>query len=81
MVAVGALGPFFWKDAAPYLAVPTSVFAMVLLPIAYFAFLFLTNQESYLRPQFTSVRHDPKLVACAYCEHEIPSPLAHGEGE
>ena len=48
MVAVGALGPFFWKDAAPYLAVPTSVFAMVLLPIAYFAFLFLMNQEKYL---------------------------------
>jgi len=48
MVAVGALGPFFWKDAAPYLAVPTSVFAMVLLPIAYFAFFLLMNQESYL---------------------------------
>jgi Mn2+/Fe2+ NRAMP family transporter len=48
MVAVGALGPFFWKDAAPYLAVPTSVFAMVLLPIAYFAFFFLMNQRSYL---------------------------------
>ena len=49
MVAVGALGPFFWKEAAPYLAVPTSVFAMVLLPIAYFAFFFLMNQVSYLR--------------------------------
>jgi Mn2+/Fe2+ NRAMP family transporter len=48
MVCVGALGPFFWKDAAPYLAVPTSVFAMVLLPIAYFAFFFLMNQENYL---------------------------------
>lgn len=48
MVAVGALGPFFWKDAAPYLAVPTSVFAMVLLPIAYFAFLMLINKQSYL---------------------------------
>lgn len=48
MVAVGALGPFFWKDAAPYLAVPTSVFAMVLLPIAYFAFLLLINKEDYL---------------------------------
>ncbi len=48
MVCVGALGPFFWTDAAPYLAVPTSVFAMVLLPIAYFAFFFLMNQESYL---------------------------------
>jgi hypothetical protein len=48
MVAVGALGPFFWNEAAPYLAVPTSVFAMVLLPIAYFAFFFLMNQKSYL---------------------------------
>lgn len=48
MVCVGALGPFFWKDAAPYLAIPTSVFAMVLLPIAYFAFFFLMNQVSYL---------------------------------
>ncbi len=48
MVAVGALGPFFWKDAAPYLAVPTSVFAMMLLPIAYFAFFFLMNQRKYL---------------------------------
>ncbi len=48
MVCVGALGPFFWKDAAPYLAVPTSVFAMVLLPIAYFAFFFLMNQKRYL---------------------------------
>ncbi len=48
MVCVGALGPFFWKDAAPYLAVPTSVFAMVLLPIAYFAFFLLMNQKSFL---------------------------------
>lgn len=49
MVMVGALGPFFWKDAAPYLAVPTSVFAMVLLPIAYFAFFLLMNQRSFLK--------------------------------
>jgi len=48
MVSVGALGPFFWKDAAPWLAVPTSVFAMVLLPIAYFAFFLLMNQKSFL---------------------------------
>ena len=48
MVSVGALGPFFWKDAAPYLAVPTSVFAMVLLPIAYFAFFLLMNQKTFL---------------------------------
>jgi len=48
MVSIGALGPFFWKDAAPYLAIPTSVFAMVLLPIAYFAFFLLMNQKSFL---------------------------------
>jgi hypothetical protein len=48
MVSVGALGPFFWNDAAPYLAIPTSVFAMVLLPIAYFAFFLLMNQKSFL---------------------------------
>ena len=48
MVSIGALGPFFWKEAAPYLAIPTSVFAMVLLPIAYFAFFLLMNQKSFL---------------------------------
>ncbi len=48
MVSVGALGPFFWKDAAPYLAIPTSNFAMMLLPIAYFAFFLLMNQKSFL---------------------------------
>jgi len=48
MVSVGALGPFFWKEAAPYLAVPTSAFAMVLLPIAYFAFFLLMNQKTFM---------------------------------
>ena len=48
LVSVGALGPFFWKDAAPWLAVPTSVFAMVLLPIAYFAFFLLMNQKTFM---------------------------------
>ncbi|MHC4144168.1 MAG: divalent metal cation transporter [Planctomycetota bacterium] len=48
MVCVGALGPFFWKEAAPYLAIPTSVFAMVLLPIAYFAFFLLMNQKTFM---------------------------------
>ncbi|HCO96677.1 MAG TPA: hypothetical protein DIU00_22520 [Phycisphaerales bacterium] len=48
MVSVGALGPFFWKEAAPWLAVPTSVFAMVLLPIAYFAFFLLMNQKTFM---------------------------------
>lgn len=48
IVSVGALGPFFWHKAAFWLAVPTSVFAMVLLPIAYFAFYFLMNQKAFL---------------------------------
>ncbi len=48
MVGMGALGPFFWGKAATYLAIPTSVFGMVLLPIAYFAFFLLMNQKNYL---------------------------------
>ena len=38
MVCVGVLGPFFWSDAQMWLAIPTSVFAMTLLPFAYFSF-------------------------------------------
>jgi len=48
MVSVGVLGPFFWKDAKLWLAVPTSMFCMVLLPIAYFTFCLLINQKSLL---------------------------------
>lgn len=48
MVSVGILGPFFWNDAKMWLAIPTSVFAMVLLPIAYFTFYLLLNQKSLL---------------------------------
>jgi Mn2+/Fe2+ NRAMP family transporter len=48
MVSVGALGPFFWKKAAFWLAVPTSIFAMVLLPIAYFTFYLMMNQKTLL---------------------------------
>ena len=46
--AVGVLGPFFWKDAQFWLAVPTSVFGMVLLPIAYISFFLLMNQRKLL---------------------------------
>jgi len=48
MVSVGALGAIFWKKPAPWLAMPTSVFCIILLPIAYFAFLLLMNQKSML---------------------------------
>ncbi len=48
MVCVGVLGPFFWGDAQMWLAIPTSVFAMTLLPFAYFSFFALMNQKTLL---------------------------------
>jgi Mn2+/Fe2+ NRAMP family transporter len=48
IVAVGALAAIFWNAPAPWLAMPTSVFCIILLPIAYFAFLMLMNQKSML---------------------------------
>jgi len=48
VACTGALGPFFWSAAAVYLAVPTSVFGMVLLPIAYWTFFLMMNSRSLL---------------------------------
>ena len=48
MVCVGILGPFFWNDAKMWIAIPTSVFAMTLLPLAYLSFAFLMNQRKLL---------------------------------
>lgn len=47
---IGMLGPFIWTGgkAQFWLAVPTSIFGMTLLPIAYFAFYLLMNQRSLL---------------------------------
>ena len=47
-LAFGAYVPFVWKDAMFWLAVPTSVFGMVLLPIAYVTFLLLMNNRRVL---------------------------------
>ena len=44
----GVLGPFFWSQAAVYLAVPTSVFGMMLLPIAYWTFFLMMNSRNLL---------------------------------
>lgn len=45
----GATGSFFFSgDAKIWLAVPTSMFGMVLLPIAYFSFFFMMNSKSLL---------------------------------
>jgi hypothetical protein len=46
--ATGILGPFLWKNAGFYVAIPTSVFAMILLPIAYVSFMALMNQKTVL---------------------------------
>jgi len=48
MVSVGALAAIFWDSPAPWLAMPTSVFCIILLPIAYIAFLLLMNQKTLL---------------------------------
>ncbi len=44
----GVTMPFFWKDAMFWLAVPTSVFGIMLLPIAYSIFVFLMNSRRAL---------------------------------
>ncbi|MDF7825637.1 divalent metal cation transporter [Pontiellaceae bacterium B12227] len=50
MPLIGIIGPFVWGQAKArfWLAVPTSVFGMVLLPIAYFSFFLLMNSKSLL---------------------------------
>lgn len=48
LASTGVLGPFLWGDAAFYLAVPTSLFGIALLPIAYWTFVFLLNSKSLL---------------------------------
>jgi Mn2+/Fe2+ NRAMP family transporter len=46
---IGMFGPLVWRGrAAFWLAVPTSVFGMVLLPIAYFTFMLVMNQKKIL---------------------------------
>lgn len=46
--SIGVLGPFYWAQAAPALATPTSVFCGAMLPIAYFTFLLLMNSRRAL---------------------------------
>jgi len=46
--AIGATGPFVWGGASFYLAVPTSVFGLALLPFAYITFVLLMNQRTLL---------------------------------
>jgi Mn2+/Fe2+ NRAMP family transporter len=48
IVVPAALSAIFWKQPAPWLAMPTSVFCILLLPIAYLAFFLLMNQKAML---------------------------------
>lgn len=48
MPSVSLLGVLFWKDAQMWLAIPTSVFCMTLLPLAYLSFFLLMNQKRLL---------------------------------
>jgi hypothetical protein len=43
----GVLAPFFWANQ-PWLVVPVSVFAFLLIPLAYVSFFALMNQKSLL---------------------------------
>jgi len=48
MVSVGAIGAIVWKQPAPWLAMPTSVFCIILIPIAYVTFLLMMNQKTLM---------------------------------
>lgn len=52
MVSISLLGVLFWKDAQMWLAIPTSVFCMTLLPLAYLSFWLLLNQKNLLKDDF-----------------------------
>jgi len=45
---IGMLGPYIWAGSGVYLAVPTSVFGMVLLPVAYVGFFLMMNSKRIL---------------------------------
>jgi hypothetical protein len=49
VAGLGALGPFVWTGKArAWLAVPTSNFGMILLPLAYWSFVLLMNSRRVL---------------------------------
>ncbi len=44
----GVFAPFYWHAAGPWLVVPTSMFAFLLIPLAYISFFLLMNQKTLL---------------------------------
>ncbi len=49
MVSLSLIGVLLWRDAQMWLAIPTSVFCMTLLPLAYLSFWLLLNQKKLLQ--------------------------------
>lgn len=49
MTSLSLIGVLFWRDAQMWLAIPTSVFCITLLPLAYLSFWLLLNQRSLLK--------------------------------
>ncbi|SHE46125.1 Natural resistance-associated macrophage protein [Fodinibius roseus] len=47
--SVGVLGPFFWDQALFWLAIPTSVVTLMLLPIAYVTFFLMLNSKAIMK--------------------------------
>ncbi|MEX2602047.1 MAG: divalent metal cation transporter [Balneolaceae bacterium] len=45
---LGVLGPFFWDQAFFWLAIPTSVITLLLLPVAYVTFLLMMNNRALM---------------------------------
>lgn len=46
--AIGILGSFFWDQALFWLAIPTSITTLMLLPIAYITFLLMMNSKALM---------------------------------
>jgi hypothetical protein len=62
--SIGVLGPFIWSGRTQFwLAVPTSVFAMTLLPIAYFTFFLMMNNKALMGGEI--LRGGPRLAVNA----------------
>lgn len=45
---LGVLGPFFWDHAYFWLAIPTSIITLMLLPIAYITFMLMINNKALM---------------------------------
>ncbi len=45
---IAILGPFFWDQASFWLAIPTSIITLMLLPIAYITFLLMMNNKALM---------------------------------